>query len=87
MTHLPAGILFESQRGFVQQLRRHGQVDLRRGKLPVTQVGRQLWQQLLNIGTLSVPGSESPHCEGVPHVMEARLVARSVAAMNADVPT
>src|SRR5258708_9069053 len=86
MTHLLAGVFFESHRGFVQQLWRHGQVDPRGGKLPVSQVGRQLWQQFLNIGTLSVTGSQSPHCEGVPHVMEPRLVARSVAAMDADVP-
>ena len=87
MAHLRECVLFESERGLVQQFGRHGQVDLCERELLVAEVGRQLWKQLLNICTLSIPGGKPPHTKGVPHVMQARLIAGPIVAINTYVPT
>ena len=55
MAYLLSDVLFEASAGFMQQFRRHAEVNLGVPDADVTQVNGELRQQLLNIGSLPVP--------------------------------
>ena len=65
MASLPAGIPLEAPAGLLQQLRRHGQVNLRACESRMPEVNGELIHQPLHIRTLAVPFGQSMDREGV----------------------
>jgi hypothetical protein len=75
MTALLSGIMLEALAGLTKKLRRHAQVHLRGLQMNVTEIDRQVMQESLYVGTLLIPGGETVNGEGVPQVVNPRLLA------------
>ncbi len=83
MTALPAGIPLEEGAGPLQQVGRHGQVDLRMGQAVMPEVHGEVIDQPLHIGTLSVPLGQAVDRKGVTKVVQPRLEATAIGALDA----
>ena len=72
----PHSVTLEAKACLAKQFRRQREVALRAGDMHVAEIGRQLRQKALHIGTVAVPGDEPVNGEAVPEVMQAWLMAR-----------
>jgi len=68
-------VTLEVLRCLCEQLRGHGQVGLRAGKVDVAEVSGQQRQTGLDVNSLAVPSDEPMDGETVAQVMQARLPA------------
>jgi hypothetical protein len=82
MTALPAGVPLEECAGLLQQVGRHGQVNLGVRQAVMPEVNREVIDQPLHVGTLSVPLGQAVDREGVPKVVQPRLEATTVGALD-----
>ena len=57
--HLRLGVVFKALTRLAKEIRRHRQITLGGRHIDVTEIGRQLRQQSLNICTLPVLGDEA----------------------------
>ena len=49
----------------------------------MAEIGGQLWQQILDIGTIRIPGDDPVNDPGVTKVMKTRLATASTFPLNA----
>jgi hypothetical protein len=75
MAILPAGVPLEPGAGLLQQLRGHGQIDLRGRQAGVPEVHGQVVQEPLHVRPLPVPRRQPVDREGVPEVVQPGLIA------------
>jgi hypothetical protein len=66
MASLLPGIALEALAGLAKKLGRHAEVHLRMLQLDMPQIGRQVMQQSLHVGTLLIPGDETVNGERMP---------------------
>ena len=69
------GECLEAAAGFGQQLIGHRQIALSSVEVLVTQVGRQLGKQIIQVGTRAIPGRNPMDGSRMPEIMQARLIA------------
>jgi hypothetical protein len=65
MVVLPAGVSLKPQPSLLQQVRRHGQVDLRMPDVDVPQVDREVVKEPLHIRPLLIPLDQAMNGEAV----------------------
>ena len=80
MAVLPEGVPLESGAGLVQQLRRHGQVNLRGRQVGMPEVDGQVMQEPLHVRPLPVPLGQPVDRERVAQVVQPGLVAGVIGA-------
>jgi hypothetical protein len=74
MIHLRQGVPLEAQANLPEQLRCHGQIDLRGGESHVPQIYGELGQQPLDIGSLTIPCYQPMDRGRVSQVMKPGLL-------------
>ena len=79
----PLGECLEAAAGFSKQLLGHRQITLCSGQVLVTQVGRQLGQQVVQVGPYAIPGGNSMDSRRMPEIVQARLIASSAVPLDA----
>src|SRR5262249_46380415 len=72
------GVALETGAGLRQQVWRHAQVNLGAGQVDMSQVDRQVMEQLLYVRPLSVPGGQAVDRKGVPHYAASGIRAVQV---------
>jgi len=83
MAGLRRSVLLKAMIGFRQQFRGHAQISLRRLDVNVAEINGQQRKQLLHVCALLIPRRQPVDGKGVPQVMDARLVTRSIGAPDA----
>src|SRR5438128_416636 len=78
MIRLPAGVPLEATAGLLQQVGRHGEVDLRMPDVDVPQVDREVVKKPLHIRPLLIPLDQAMNGEAMTHVVQPRLVSSTV---------
>ncbi len=66
-------IAFETQACLVEQIRRHGQITLRRRQIDMSKIGGQFRQQIVQVGSAAIPRDETVDGCRVPKIMQAWL--------------
>jgi hypothetical protein len=82
MVILRLGVACKALVSFMQQLRRHGEVILGGTQIHVSQVRRQLREQVLHVPARSIPREKMMLSGRVPKIVQSRLVARIAAATD-----
>ena len=75
-------VALEPAAGFVEQLRSHRDVDLRRGHAAVAEIGRKRWQEPLNIDLLAIPRGQAVGGKGVAQRVQASRAASGFAPVD-----
>ena len=83
MTVLPAGVPLEERAGLLQQFGRHGQVNLRVRQAVMPEVNGEVIDQPLHVRTLPVPLCQAVDRKGVAKVVQPRLEATAIGALDA----
>ena len=78
MVVLPAGVLLEPQPSLLQQVRRHGEVDLRMPDVGVPQVDREVVKEPLHVRPLLIPADQTMDGGAMAQIVQPRLVAGTV---------
>src|SRR3974377_1815773 len=78
MVVLHADVPLEPHPGLLQQVRRHGEVDLCMPDVSVPQVDGEVVKEPLHVRPLLIPPDQAMDGEAMTHVVQPRLVAGTV---------
>src|SRR5438094_6408908 len=80
----PQSVLLEALAGFRQEFRCHREIDRGSRQICMSQINGQMRQQSLHLSALSVPCDETVNRESMAQIMNPRLVASAISAMDAN---